>query len=174
MSPLESLARRIEGATSLDTVADYARSSAHDKLVAPPALDALLGGSWLGHRVHPALMVVPLGAWTSAVLLQVVDKERHAASVESLLLTGCLTALPTAVTGAHDYGTTSGDESRVGIVHAASMEVALGFFAGAWVKHRRGDRRAARRLALWGAAAAGAGAYLGGHLSYRLGVGVED
>ena len=53
------------------------------------------------------------------------------------------------------------------------MDVTLGLFGAAWVARRRGHRRTARRLALAGTALVGAGAYLGGHLVYRLGVGVE-
>lgn len=174
MSPLESLAHRIADTRSIDAVADLARSSAHDKLVTPQVLDDLLGGAWLGHRVHPIAAQAPLGAWFMAVLLDLVDGEKHAAAVDTLLATGCAAALPTIVAGAHDLGTTSGARTRVAVVHAGVMDVSLGLFAGAWIKHRRGDRRAARRWALAGAAVAGTGAYLGGHLVYRMGVGVED
>lgn len=174
MSLLETLARRIEDADGLDTAADLARSTAHDRLVAPATVDALLGGAWLGHRVHPVAAQVPLGAWGMAVLLDLAGSERYAAAVDTLLATGCLAALPTALTGAHDLGTTSGSATRVALVHAGTMDASLGLLAIAWVKHRRGDRRAARRLALSGIAVAGAGAWLGGHLVYRLGVGVED
>jgi uncharacterized membrane protein len=174
MSLLESLARRFEGAEALDTLADYSREFAHDWFVVPPTLDRLLGGAWLGHRVHPVLVQLPLGAWSMAVLLDLVDGKKHAAAVDALLATGCVTALPAALTGAHDLGTTTGAATRVVVAHAASMDLTLGLFTAAWIRHRRGDRRQARRLALAGAAVAGAGAYLGGHLVYRLGVGVED
>ncbi|WP_107773843.1 DUF2231 domain-containing protein [Nocardioides sediminis] len=174
MSLLESLARRIEDADALDSLADVSRDWAHEMFVARPALDDLLGGSWLGHRVHPIAVQVPMGAWLMAVLLDLVDGERHAAAVDALLATGCATAIPTAVTGAHDLATTTGAATRVTVVHAASMDASLVLFATAWVSRRRGDRRRARRLALAGITVASAGAYLGGHLTYRLGVGVED
>ncbi len=137
-------------------------------------LDDALGGAWLGHRVHPVVVQVPMGAWLMAVLLDLADGEKHAAAVDTLLATGCVAAIPTAITGAHDLATTTGAATRVAVVHAGVMDAALGLFAMAWVKHRRGDRRAARRLALAGAGVAGAGAYLGGHLVYRLGVGVDE
>ena len=174
MSLLESVARRIEDAEAFDPVADVVRDATYALVVAPPALDRLLGGEWLGHRVHPVAVQAPMGAWLMAVLLDLVDGEKHAAAVDALLLTGCVTAVPTAITGAHDLATTTGAATRVAVVHAGVMDAALGLFAVAWIKHRRGDRRAARRLALAGAGVAGAGAYLGGHLVYRLGVGVED
>ncbi|QIK76304.1 DUF2231 domain-containing protein [Nocardioides piscis] len=170
----ESLVRRIEAASGLDGIAETVRASAYDALVEPQALDELLGGAWLGHRVHPVAVQVPMGAWLMATLLDVVGSERHAAAVDTLLLTGCLAALPSAVTGVHDLATTSGAQTRVGLVHAAAMDATLGLFAVALVKRRRGDRRGARRLMLAGTAVAGAGAYLGGHLVYRLGVGVHE
>jgi uncharacterized membrane protein len=173
MSPLESLTRRIEAARALDRWADLARSQAHEALVAPDTLDSVLGGDWLGHRVHPVAAQVPLGAWTMATLLDLVGSERHDTAVDTLLLTGIVTALPAAVTGAHDLGTTTGAATRVALVHAATMDATLGLFGAAWVARRRGSRRTARRLALAGTALVGAGAYLGGHLVYRLGVGVE-
>jgi uncharacterized membrane protein len=174
MSLLESLARRIEDAEGLDPLADATREWGYDTFVARPVLDDLLGGSWLGHRVHPVAVQVPMGAWLMAVLLDLVDGEKHAAAVDALLATGCIAALPTALTGAHDLATTAGPATRVAAVHAGFMDASLVLFATAWVKRRRGDRRSARRFALAGVTVAGMGAYLGGHLTYRLGVGVED
>ncbi len=173
VSRAEQAVRRIERAEGIDALADRVRAGAQDALVAPPGLDRLLGGDWLGHRVHPVAAQVPLGAWLMATLLDVTGSEKHAAAVDALLLTGCLSALPTAITGAHDLATTSGSETRVALVHAIAMDATLALFVTALVKRRRGDRRAARRLALAGTALAGAGAYLGGHLVFRMGVGVE-
>lgn len=173
MSVLESVARSIEDADGMEPVAEQFRAKARAALVEPDALDDLLGGDWLGHPLHPVAAQVPLGAWLMATLLDVTGSERHAAAVDALLLTGCLAAVPTALAGAHDLATTSGGATRVGLVHAATMDITLALFATALVKRRRGGRRKARRLLLAGTAVAGAGAYLGGHLAYRLGVGVD-
>lgn len=170
----ESLVRRVEAASGLDGIAETVRSTAYDKLVEPQALDDLLGGAWLGHRVHPVAAQVPLGAWMMATLLDVAGRDKHSAAVDTLLLTGALAALPTAVTGAHDLATTSGAQTRVALVHLIAMDATLGLFVVALIKRRRGDRRGARKLLLAGTALAGAGAYLGGHLVYRLGVGVHE
>lgn len=173
-SKAELAVRRIERADGIDVVAGPLRAAAHDALVDPPVVDQLLGGAWLGHRVHPVAAQAPLGAWMMATLLDLTGSDRHAAAVDALLLTGCLSALPTAITGAHDLATTSGSQTRVALVHAIAMDATLGLFVAALVKRRRGDRRAARRLAIAGTALAGAGAYLGGHLVFRMGVGVEE
>lgn len=164
----------VERAEVIDVVAERVRAMAHGALVDPPALDHLLGGGWLGHRVHPVAAQVPLGAWMMATLLDLTGSEKHAAAVDALLLTGCLSALPTAITGAHDLATTSGSQTRVALVHAIAMDATLGLFLAALVKRRRGDRRTARRLALAGTALAGTGAYLGAHLIFRMGVGVDE
>jgi uncharacterized membrane protein len=169
----EQAVRRIERSDGIDVVARRVRAVAHDALVDPPAVDHLLGGAWLGHRVHPLAVQAPLGAWMMATLLDLTGSEKHAAAVDALLLTGCVSALPTAITGAHDLATTSGSQTRVALVHALTMDGAVGLFVAALVKRRRGDRRTARRLALAGIGVAGAGAYLGGHLVYRMGVGVD-
>ena len=173
MNVLESLTRNLEAAEALDRWADLVRRKAHAALVEPDALDSLLGGDWLGHRVHPVAAQVPMGAWLMATLLELTGSGRNDAAVDTLLLTGIVTALPTAVTGAHDLGTTTGASTRVAVVHAATMYGTLGLFTASWWGRRRGDRRRARRLAVAGTAVAGAGAYLGGHLVYRLGVGVD-
>lgn len=174
MNVLESITRRIEEADGIEPAARQFRSTAQPVLVEPRLLDDVLGGAWLGHPFHPVAAQVPIGAWLMATLLSVTDSERHAGAVQALLLTGCLSALPTALSGAHDLATTSGPATRVGLVHAATMDVTLALFTVAFVKQRRGDRRKARRLAVAGLLTAGAGAYLGGHLAYRLGVGVAD
>lgn len=174
VSRAERAVRLIERAEGIDVLATRVRAGAHEVLVDPPALDHLLGGGWLGHRVHPVAAQVPLGAWMMATLLDLTGSEKHAAAVDTLLLTGCLSALPTALTGAHDLATTAGSQTRVALVHAIAMDATLGLFVAALVKRRRGDRRTARRLALAGTALAGAGAYLGGHLVYRMGVGVDE
>lgn len=173
MNMLESWTKRIEDADGLDGVAGLARSTAHGALVDQPVVDSFLEGEWLGHRLHPLAAQVPMGAWLMAVVLDLADSEKNAAAVDTLVRVGCAAALPTAVAGAHDLATTSGSQTRVALVHAASMDAALGLFTVSWLKRRRGDRRAARRFALAGIATAGASAYLGGHLVYRMGVGVR-
>jgi nitrite reductase/ring-hydroxylating ferredoxin subunit len=85
-----------------------------------------------------------------------------------------VSAVPTVSSGASDWADTEvADESvrRIGIVHAASNATAASLFAASWAARRRGS--SGRGLALAGAAALGAGGYLGGHLSFAEGVGVD-
>jgi len=45
-------------------VAKFVRSAK-----APAKVNEALSGTWLGHPVHPLLIVVPMGSWISAVVL---------------------------------------------------------------------------------------------------------
>lgn len=174
MSLPESLARRLEEADGLDELTAFVRDNGQRFLVSNDAVDSLLGGDWLGHRLHPVAATIPMGAFTMATLLAVTGRKQYDDAVDALLLTGIVSALPTAVAGAHDLATTSDKESRVGLIHAASMDAALVLYSCSLLSRRRGHRRRGTFFAVAGAAVAGGGAYLGGHLVYRLGVGVDD
>ncbi|MGH3361737.1 MAG: DUF2231 domain-containing protein [Nocardioides sp.] len=170
MSLLAATAQRIGQVRGLDAAAEWAQSYA-EVLTESPQLDAVLGGDWLGHPVHPVASQLPIGAWTMGTLLDVADGERYAGAVDLLTLVGVVAALPTVATGAHDWVSTTGPARRVGLVHALTMDTTLALFVAATVVRRRGDRVKGRKLALAGAATAAAGGFLGGHLAFALGVG---
>ena len=138
------------------------------------AKDAL-HGTWLGHPLHPALTDVPIGAWTSALLLDLVAGDRANDASRALVGAGVLAALPTAVSGAADWTALGETErpKRVGAVHAVANGTATAFYAASWLARRNGQHGRGRALGLAGAALLGAGGYLGGHLAYRNGVGVD-
>ena len=56
----------------------------------------LLSGTPLGHPLHPLLVAIPLGSWTSALLLDVLGEEEAAQTLTGL---GVLAAIPTAARG---------------------------------------------------------------------------
>jgi nitrite reductase/ring-hydroxylating ferredoxin subunit len=62
---------------------------------------------------------------------------------------------------------------RVGLVHAAANTATAVLFGASWLARRRGDHARGRTLSLAGAAGLAVGGYLGGHLSYAEGVGVN-
>src|SRR5919108_30564 len=53
---------------ALDEPARKVGKTVRDAVPAGPVKDAL-SGTWLGHALHPVLTDLPIGAWTSAVLL---------------------------------------------------------------------------------------------------------
>ncbi|MGI8900731.1 MAG: DUF2231 domain-containing protein [Nocardioides sp.] len=125
-----------------------------------------LHGMWLGHAIHPALSDVPIGAWTSATLLDLLGGEQARPAAQRLVGLGILTAVPTAITGLAEWGTTEtlGDR-RVGAVHAMSNSLALWLYVASWLSRRQGRHGRGAALSLVAATATGVGAYLGGHLA---------
>jgi nitrite reductase/ring-hydroxylating ferredoxin subunit/uncharacterized membrane protein len=168
---LERLLSRIEHEERLDEPAGKLAQAIGERLGGEAARN-LLGGRWLGHPAHPALIVVPLGAWTSALVLDLISPRRSARAARALTGVGVVSAVPVAMTGAHDWMDTAGAERRVGLVHAAANGVALVFFTMSWWHRRRGRRLLGMVNGWLGALASGAGGFLGGHLVYRRGVGV--
>ena len=94
-----------------------------------------------------------------------------AKAAQRLVATGLLTAGPTAWSGWAEWSTTAPREKRVGLVHAASNGLAVGAYAASWIARRQGHHRLGAVLALGGAGASGAAAYLGGHLATARDVG---
>ena len=82
-------------------------------------------------------------------------------------------AVPTAAAGLSDWSDTIGEDRRLGVAHAAGNLVAVGLYGWSWVARKRGRRGKGVTLSVLGAAAATAGAYLGGHLAWRKGVNVD-
>ena len=166
---LDAAAARIERAEGLDAVADPVAEAA-DTVLRPKWLTNLLSGMPIGHPLHPLLVTIPIGAWFSSVYFDVTGQEEAA---DTLVGLGVLTAVPTAVVGFSDWRHTEGAERRVGLVHAISNNVAASAYAASWLARRAGRRKTGIVLSLVGATAVSVGGWLGGHLSYALGVGVD-
>ncbi|OKI67924.1 Rieske 2Fe-2S domain-containing protein [Micromonospora sp. CB01531] len=131
-----------------------------------------LHGVWLGHPLHPAMVQVPVGAWMSAAVLDLMPGQRRAAT--TLIGVGTVSAIPAAVAGLNDWAALSRDQRRVGLVHAAANSVALACYVGSLVARRNGRHGMGRALAYAGLSAASGGAYLGGHLAYKQGAQVSQ
>ena len=141
-----------------------------------PKVDDALAGTWLGHPVHPMLILVPMGTWTSAVLLDWLGGEDAETAADLLLGAGLAGAVPTVATGYADWADTepaSDAVRRIGIVHAACNATAALLFGASLAARAAGARGRGKLLALLGMGAVGAGGYLGGHLTYAEGVGVD-
>jgi nitrite reductase/ring-hydroxylating ferredoxin subunit len=136
-------------------------------------LNEVLSGTATGHPLHAPLTDVVIGAWTSALALDWLGGRRSRAAADSLVALGILSALPTAVAGLNDWASLDRPTQRVGFVHATTNIVATGLYAGSLVARLSGRRFSGRVLALAGYGAVTLGAFLGGHLSFRKGVGVD-
>ena len=163
-SPFVRLAQAVESATSLDGPA-AALAPVADAVVADPRRAALLQGQWLGHALHPLMTMLPVGTWSSALLLDLAGGPGSRDAAQRLVGIGILAAVPTALTGLAEYAGTGTRDRRTGVVHAAANTAALVCFTRSWRARRRGDHARGARLAAFGAGWAGAGGFLGGHLT---------
>ncbi len=168
----DSIADRIEDAAFLDRPANAAANLLHRWLPAGRLKD-LLSGTPLGHPAHPMFVTLPIGAWLSANILDVFGGRQSRTTAGRLVAIGTLAAVPAALTGASDWSDTMGAERRVGLVHAAANWTAIGLYARSWNARRKGRRAKGVAYAALGAAAVGFSGWLGGHLSYSIGVGVD-
>ena len=159
---------------ALDAPAKRLAKVVRSALPGGPVKD-VLSGTFLGHPLHPLLTDLPIGSWTSALMLDWVGGPESRTGARRLIAAGILAAIPTAAAGSSDWADTevsSATVRRTGIVHAAANVTALGFFMASYLARRRG--RGGRALALTGAGALAAGGHLGGHLSFAEGVGVNQ
>jgi uncharacterized membrane protein len=166
---LEMVAQRVERASALDRLAAGAQGLLGKAVPAGPAKD-VLRGTPLGHPLHPALVAVPIGAWASATLFDLLGDDVGARRLTAI---GCIAALPAALAGGTDWLSTDGEQRRVGVVHALLNDAALTCYTLSWRARRCGARRRGLLLSLAGGGLLGAGGWLGGHLAYSMGVGVD-
>src|SRR5215218_880995 len=163
----------------LDRVADRATfdkaigpaQRAVQAVLKPQALKDLLHGTWLGHPLHPLLVQVPVGSWTSAGLLDAIPPLRPAATV--LIGTGVAAAVPAALSGAADWSEQDVGVRRLGALHALANTAALGLYVGSLVARGRGRGTLGRVLSYTGLGIATGSAAIGGHMSYAQSSGVS-
>jgi nitrite reductase/ring-hydroxylating ferredoxin subunit/uncharacterized membrane protein len=171
-SPLRNLPETIQRLRQLDAVGDPV-SNAVTQVLPPGPLKDALSGTWLGHPLHPVLTDVVVGAWTSAFALDVIGGERTHEAADALVGLGFLAAFPTALTGLADWADTWGSTRRLGTVHAAGNIVAASVYGLSWIARKSGARALGVGLSILGMGIATGTAYLGGHLVYGRGVGVD-
>jgi nitrite reductase/ring-hydroxylating ferredoxin subunit/uncharacterized membrane protein len=170
----ETLAARIEGLAALDGAGELLQKTVARLVPAGSAAKDVLSGTWLGHPVHPPLTDLVVGSWTSAWLLDLLGGEDAEPAADALVGIGILAAVPTAAAGLSDWAELRGGRRRVGTVHALGNATALLLHALSLVARRRGRRAPARSLSTLGMGAATFSAWLGGHLTFGRGVGVDQ
>lgn len=168
------LMERIEGAEALDPVVVPLLERARVATGSSTGVKNLLAGTWLGHRLHPLMTDAVIGPWLSAWALDLLGGEAGERAADRLVALGVVTSVPTALAGASDWSDAAErSQHRSGLVHAAANTVGLGLQVASLLARRRGDRGRATVLSTLAMAAVGAGGYLGGHLAYVQGVGVD-
>jgi len=150
------------------------------KLLGKPGRDVktLLNGTWLGHPLHPVITDIPLGAWTLAVLFDIIYlfKGTHGwiSAADLAVFVGLLGALGSALTGYTDWSDTFGRERRVGIAHGLlNTAVIVVYLVSLIIRVTHGSRGLAIVLALIGYGIVITAAFLGGDLVFSIGTGVN-
>lgn len=139
------------------------RGPAHDQLA----------GAWLGHALHPVLTDIPLGTWMSATILDLVDARAYRRPSAVLTGVGLAAAVPTVASGIVEWLHARQEERRVGVLHAMVNSVGAGLYATSLVAKLSGRTALGRSTAVLGGLAAIVGGFLGGHLSFARGVGMD-
>lgn len=165
----------MDATPALDGVAETLKSAIAPVAgsAAPRGLRDALLGSWLGHPLHPIIVTLPIGAWSLTSVFDLLGEERAA---DLCLRAGVLAAGGAALSGFAQWNDVTDRERprRIGVVHSSLNTAATGCYIGSWVLRARGQRGAGVATAAMGLAITSVSGWLGGHLSYTLGVGVED
>jgi nitrite reductase/ring-hydroxylating ferredoxin subunit len=174
-SPAEPLVAAIEHAEALDRIGTPLSHAVRGVLAPGPVKDAL-SGTWLGHPLHPVLTDLVVGSLFSASALDLLLGRRDDPARERLVAVGLVAYLPTAASGASDWVDATADPrvKRSGVVHALANLVGAGLYAASLPTRRRRGPAAAIALRTAGAGVLVLGAFLGGHLSFRSGVGPDQ
>jgi nitrite reductase/ring-hydroxylating ferredoxin subunit/uncharacterized membrane protein len=165
---------RLEYAASLDPLSDKVTGIVNG-LIRPRSVRDLLHGVPTGHPLHPVAVMVPIGSWMSAAILDFVPGSRRSARI--LIGAGILAVGPAVASGFTDWSELHPEQKRVGLVHAGLNLIASTFYTASFVRRGSSSPGAGRLLALAGLAAVGTSGFLGGHLAYRQAAGanhVED
>ena len=142
-----------------------------------PVLKDALHGTWLGHPLHPAITDVPVGSWTVALvldLLEVRGSTEYQAGADAAVVIGLVSSVPAALSGLTDWSSTRGKPLRVGALHGVLNLSAAALYARSYAARKSDNRATGRWLSFVGYGLLMASAYLGGELSYSQGVGVKN
>lgn len=137
----------------------------------------ILHGTWLGHPLHPALVAIPVGAWTVAAVLDALDgissSKQLRAGADAAIGIGLLGAVGSAVTGLTDWSETDGRGKKIGLVHGLMNVAATALYTTSWIMRKSRNRQSGIAFSMLGFAVANASAYLGGHLVFGEQIGVD-
>lgn len=168
-------AKRLEGLGVLDPPAKKIGKLVRDAVPDGPVKDGL-SGTWMGHALHPLLTDIPIGTFTSALLLDFLGGRDAGPAADRLIALGIVATPAVVATGWTDWADSEIADAgvrRTGLVHAALNASAVAIMAASLAARRGGRRGRGKLLSLAGMTLLGGGGWLGGHLSYAQGVGVD-
>jgi nitrite reductase/ring-hydroxylating ferredoxin subunit/uncharacterized membrane protein len=136
-----------------------------------------LNGVWLGHPLHPALVQIPIGAWTASLALDLAWLSKQEGGIargsDLLMWTGLIGAAGAAVAGMTNWVDTDGPEQRTGMWHALlNGGVTVLNLTSALLRLTK-RRRSAIALSSIAYALTLYSTYIGGELAYSTAIGVN-
>jgi nitrite reductase/ring-hydroxylating ferredoxin subunit/uncharacterized membrane protein len=143
-----------------------------------PKVANILHGTWLGHPLHVALTDIPLGSWTAAAVLDILEEKTGRRAIgrgaDTAIAVGLVGAAAAAVTGLADWSKIGGGQPRrIGLAHGLVNTTATACYVTSLYLRRAHSRRAGRRFAWLGLIVSSLAAYLGAHLVYTEKIGVD-
>jgi nitrite reductase/ring-hydroxylating ferredoxin subunit/uncharacterized membrane protein len=136
-----------------------------------------LHGTWFGHPLHPALIDIPLGAWSVTTFLDIYElssgDDSFARGADAALRIGLVASLGAAASGLNDWQYTNRPARRVGVVHALLNIGAMVLFFTSWLQRKRGARESGIGTGILAWIVSMTAAYVGGYLVYDQRVGVD-
>ncbi len=169
---IRDLLRPLQDWTLLDPAGEWLSTKVNQLAGVGPG-KGLLSGTFLGHALHPMLTDVPIGALTSATVIDVLGVEGGGPATDALTVLGLLSVAPTAMSGLSDWADTVGPERRLGLIHALANVGGSTLYLAALVSRRSGNRGVARLFSVAGLGVLSAAGYIGGHLVFARGLGVD-
>lgn len=132
-------------------------------------VELMHGGRWAGHSLHTALSDLPIGLWSSSLVLDMLGKDTtpddgRMDPAATLSAVGLLAAAATVATGVTDWNVSDDEDRRVGLFHGV-LNLAGTTLQGASLAARlTGHRGSARLLSTASMSVTASAGYIGGHL----------
>jgi nitrite reductase/ring-hydroxylating ferredoxin subunit/uncharacterized membrane protein len=136
-----------------------------------------LNGTWLGEPLHVVLTDLPVGAWTAAIVFDlldlILDRREFASAADASIGIGVVGAAGAAVTGMTDWSDVDPPARRLGLIHGLLNLSGTALFATSLLLRRKKSRRNGRIVSALGYAVVAYAAHLGGKMVYGHRVGVD-
>lgn len=133
-------------------------------------------GTWLGHPLHPLLIDIPMGAWSVAAMLDLLELQGvkgYTRGADAAVEIGLIGALSAAVAGLTDWTGTQGKARKLGLLHGFLNLTATGLYATAILLRKvKATRKTGLAISFFGYAITTAAGYFGGKLVFNHRVGV--
>ena len=136
-----------------------------------------LNGTWLGEPLHVVLKDVPAGAWTVAIIFDVLDvvldRPEFAVAADASVAIGIAGAAAATLAGVTDWSDVDPPARRLGLVHGLLNLGSTALFVTSLILRRKKSRIIGRIAGVLGYVVMAYASHLGGKMVYEHRVGVD-